>query len=230
MTEFDQNEYSSSGVAATEAEEEEKETGRLEAFSDGVFAIAITLLVLEIQLPLDVAPDKLMAAALSQWPSVAAYVVSFLTILVMWLNHHSIMHFIKRANRLFFVFNGLLLMAITFLNFPTALVAESVPLRFDDQRFAALVYCGTMVFIALCYNLLWFYASRGRRLIARNIPNSEVEKVSHQYVYGVPLYAFAFVLAFFSPLASMAVIFAMALFFAFTGSIGRPATVANRRK
>src|SRR5579875_1660906 len=221
MTDFDQNDYSSAGVATTEAQEEEKETGRLEAFSDGVFAIAITLLVLEIQLPRDVAPGRLMAAALNQWPSVVAYAVSFLTILVMWLNHHSVMQFIKRANRLFFVYNGLLLMVITFLNFPTALVAEAATLRFSDQRFSALVYTGTMVFIALCYNLLWFYASRGRRLIARNIPDAAVQKISRQYRYGVPLYLFAFALAFFSPLASMAVIFALGLYFAFTGSIGR---------
>ncbi|HLY30330.1 MAG TPA: TMEM175 family protein [Ktedonobacterales bacterium] len=227
MSEFEQDNPSSLGGASAE-DEETKETGRLEAFSDGVFAIAITLLVLEIQLPRGVAANNLAAAVLSQWPSLLAYVVSFLSILVMWLNHHSLAQFVRRADRLFFVYNGVLLMAITFVNYPTALVAQAATLSLNDQRFAAWMYSGTMVVIAALYNLLWVYASQGRRLIARNIPDQAVRAVTRQYIWGVPLYAISFLLAFASPLASLAVIFAMAVYFAFTGNIGNPARATRR--
>jgi len=226
------------GEAATESES--KALGRLEAFSDGVFAIAITLLVLGIQIPHGLDAGKLRGFVDGQWSEFIAYVVSFLTILVMWLNHHNIVQFIRRADRLFFVLNGLLLMMITFLNYPTALAAEATHSGFAnlsavaqlDQRFAAQVYTGTMVIIAALYNALWFSAILGRRLVHPKYDQATIRIVTIQYSFGVPLYLVAFLLAFIppvgnvsiGPLASLLLTGALAIYFAFTGRIGEAPT------
>src|SRR5437868_5852353 len=147
---------------------EEKETGRLEAFSDGVFAVAITLLVLNIKIPgIDLSPSdlpndtQLWHLLLNEWPMLAAYATSFSTIGVMWLNHHRLYSHIKRTNTVLLLLNLLLLLIIVFIPVPTALVAEY--LVHPDQHAAALLYSGTMVILAICYNLLWRYASYHNR-------------------------------------------------------------------
>jgi uncharacterized membrane protein len=100
-------------------------TGRLEAFSDGVFAIAITLLVLEISVPPD-ASDDLLGAFFDQWPSYLAYLVSFATIGVTWLRHTAITHYLHGVDTIFVRLNLLLLLFVSFLPFPTRLVAEHI--------------------------------------------------------------------------------------------------------
>src|SRR5450756_525291 len=105
--------------------EENKETGRVEAFSDGVFAIAITLLVLNIQVPHDLPVGKSLAGALiDQWPTLVAFVTSFATIGIMWINHHRLFIHIKRTDNNLLVLNLLLLLVIIFIPFPTALLAQ----------------------------------------------------------------------------------------------------------
>ena len=106
--------------------QQEKETGRIEAFSDGVFAIAITLLILEIKVPNahDLGAGGLGAALLRLWPSYLAFVTSFATILVMWVNHHKLFRHIRRSDDAFLFLNGLLLLFVTSVPFPTSLVAE----------------------------------------------------------------------------------------------------------
>jgi uncharacterized membrane protein len=106
---------------------DEKETGRIEAFSDGVFAIAITLLVLELKVPHleDGGAGGSLARALArQWPSYVALVTSFFTILVMWANHHRMFNVVRRVDAPFLYANGLLLLLVTVVPFPTAVLAE----------------------------------------------------------------------------------------------------------
>jgi len=229
---------SATGEVATESES--KALSRLEAFSDGVFAIAITLLVLEIQLPHDLKIGALAGYVAAQGSEFIAYFVSFLTILVMWLNHHNIVQFIRRADRLFFVLNGLLLMMITFLNYPTALAAGATHNGFAnlstvaqaDQRFAAQMYIGTMVIIAALYNALWFSAIAQRRLIHPKYDQATIRVVTIQYSFGVPLYLIAFLLVFIPPISEVSVgplsglilTGALAVYFAFTGHIGEAPT------
>jgi len=206
-------------------ESESKALSRLEAFSDGVFAIAITLLVLEIQIP-HPPGGQLAQQVENQWPAFIAYIASFLTILVMWLNHHNVVQFINRADRLFFVINGLLLMTITFLNYPTALVAEAARLNFSDQKFATLVYNGTCILIGALYNALWF-AARKKRLLNPTITRATARLINVQYGLGIPLYIIAFLLAFIpliGPTASLLLDAAIALYFMFTGRIGEAPT------
>lgn len=205
---------------------EEKETGRLEAFSDGVFAVAITLLVLNIKIPgLDLSPSQLPTDAqlwpklLNEWPMFAAYATSFATIGVMWLNHHRLYTHIKRTNTVLMLLNLLLLLIIVFVPVPTALVAEY--LVRPDQHAAALLYSGTGVILAICFNLLWRYAAYHHRLLAKNADTSVVNAINKQYLFGPVVYLFALILAVFSTPASILLNFLLALFFAFPPRLPR---------
>jgi TMEM175 potassium channel family protein len=198
---------------------EEKETGRLEAFSDGVFAVAITLLVLNIKIPgVDVPASQLpndtqlWSTLLDEWPMLAAYTTSFATIGVMWINHHRLYTHIKRTNTMLMLLNLLLLLIIVFVPVPTALVAEY--LVHPDQHAAALLYSGTMIILAICFNLLWRYASYHNRLLAKNADERAVNAITKQYWFGPVVYLLAFILALFSTPASLTLNFLLALFFA----------------
>ena len=198
---------------------EEKETGRLEAFSDGVFAVAITLLVLNIKIPgVDMPASQLpndtqlWLILRSEWPMLAAYTTSFLTIGVMWINHHRLYTHIKRTNTILMLLNLLLLLIIVFIPVPTALVAEY--LVHPDQHTAALLYSGTMVILAVCFNLLWRYASYHNRLLSKNADIRAVRAITKQYWFGPIVYLLAFILAWFSTPASLTLNFLLALFFA----------------
>ena len=102
------------------------ETARLEAFSDAVIAIAMTILVLDLRVPiLEVVTSKnLVSAILDQWPSYFAFALSFTTILIMWINHHARLSLVQRIDGLLMFANGFLMMAIVALSYPTALVGE----------------------------------------------------------------------------------------------------------
>ena len=193
---------------------EEKNTSRAEAFSDGVFAIAITLLILEIKVPTRESMEgtTLTKVLLQQWPSYLSYLLSFLTILIMWVHHHRLFSYIKKTNTPFLYLNGLLLLFITWVPFPTALLAEH--LDHENALTATLVFCGTYTCIALCYNWLWHYACRGRRLLLSHISQETVDRMTKQYYLGPPGYLLACALAFWTPTASMALFFIIATFFA----------------
>lgn len=199
----------------TEETAEEKETGRVEAFSDGVFAVAITLLIVTVKIP-DPESGHLLDQMSHQGASYLAYVTSFLTILIMWVNHHSIFRLISRSDQMFLLLNGLLLMDITFVNYPTALLANFIGT--SDQQNAALIYSANGVLIAILYNALWFYASRNRRLLSKKADPALVHTITHRYRFGPLFYLLAFALAFVSVLASIGLNLALALFFAFTGT------------
>ncbi len=193
----------------------EKETARIEAFSDGVFAIAITLLILELRVPPGLARPRLAAALLAEWPSYAAFLVSFATIGIMWLNHHRLFTLIRRATHTLMLLNTLLLLGVTAVPFPTALVADY--LGHDGAVLAAAVYCGWFVLIAVAFNLLWGYAaSAARRPPVLRVPpeSAEVRAITAAYRFGPVSYAVAFALSFWQPAAGVAICGALALFFA----------------
>lgn len=197
----------------------EKEMGRVEAFSDGVLAIAITLLVLEIRVPPHAEGESisLLQQLADIWPSYLAYLVSFTVIGVMWINHHNMFRYIRRTNNAFMFLNNLLLMAITFLNFPTVLMAEYINDPANQQA-AALVYSGTMLAIAILYNLLWRYVARNPHLLGKNVNSRAVEGITQSYRYGPLLYLAALLLVFINVPASLLIHFVMAIFFTFTDS------------
>jgi uncharacterized membrane protein len=186
----------------------ESGTGRLETFSDGVFAIAATLLVLEFSVT---SGQGLGHELLHIWPAYLAYVTSFLTIGIIWMNHHHTVSLIGRVDRTFLFVNNLLLLTVAFLPFPTGLVGDN--LRGEGEQAAALAYAGTLVVMAALHLVWWQYARGNRRLIADGTPNSALRAVDRAYLPGVPLYGTVFVLAFFSPLAAVLLTFAIAAFY-----------------
>jgi len=183
-------------------------TGRLEAFSDGVFSIAATLLVLEFTVT---SGRNLDTQLLHLWPAYLAYATSFLTIGIIWINHHYCVEQMARANRTLMFLNLVLLLTVAFLPFPTRLVAQY--LQKTGERSAVYAYDGTLVLMAVIYNIWWRYASTGRRLIAENVPDSGVRAITRAFNPGVPMYGAVFLVAVWSPLASVALTFAIAAFY-----------------
>ena len=194
---------------------EDKETGRLEAFSDGVFAVAITLLVLNLKiLPDQALKDRIFWDQLrEQLPTLVAFVTSFATIGIMWINHHRLFNYIKRIDTDLLLLNLLLLLVIVFIPYPTALLAQQYALN-PEMHDAALLYSGTNVILAICFNLLWRYATFHNRLIGKNADARAVASISRQYLGGPLLYLIAFGLAFLSVPASIIFNLLLALFFA----------------
>jgi uncharacterized membrane protein len=189
----------------------EPNTARMETFSDGVFAIAATLLVLEFAVRTDKFAPPLGKQLLHLWPSYLAYVTSFVTIGIIWMNHHHAVSLLGRTDRTFLFLNILLLLTIAFLPFPTKLVAQFI--GHDGEKAAALVYTATFVLMSIIYNAWWRYASGGRRLITEGVPDSALRAISRAFDPGVPMYAAVFVVAFFSPLGAVFLTFAIAAFY-----------------
>lgn len=196
----------------------ENETGRIEAFSDGVFAIAITLLVIEIKVPNHelVATQGLAQSLAALWPSYLAFLTSFATILIIWVHHHWIFVLIKRHDHPLFYWNGLLLLLVTFVPFPTALLAEY--LLHPEGKVAANFYTGTFLAISLAFDALWRHASQ-RLLLSNtiNVKREEAEYITKRYRFGPPFYFGAFIVSFVSEAWSVTLCLLLALFFAFRG-------------
>ena len=194
--------------------ETDKETSRLEAFSDGVIAIIITLLVFSIGVPSQetVAQVGLARALLEQWPMYLAFSASFFFILVMWINHHRLFLAIRRTDNNLLLLNGLLLFGISLVPFPTALVAQY--LQHEQQWVAVMVYNGWFLVIAVFFNLLWRYAAHRNRLFSPHTDPALVAFISRQYAFGPPLYLITVALAFANPALSLLANIGLAVFFA----------------
>ncbi|TML35705.1 MAG: DUF1211 domain-containing protein [Actinobacteria bacterium] len=201
-------------------------TRRLEAFADGVFAIAATLLILNVDAQVGEGSGAIGHRLLAIWPSYIAYAVSFVTIGIIWSNHHTVMGQLGRVNRVFLLQNVFLLMCVAFLPFPTRLVAEHLRDRHDLQP-AALAYGATMTVMAVCYIALWIYAAGGRRLLREDSDPRTVSGITRSYLPGAPLYLTATLVALASPLASVALYGAIALFYVIESSIFGGATTES---
>src|SRR5436190_4851503 len=154
------------------------ETARVEAFSDGVFAIAITLLILEIKVPPSAEHEGLGHALVNLWPSYLAYLASFATIGVMWLNHHRLFTLIVKNDDGVVAFNLGLLLLVSWMPFPTALLAEH--LHGPDSVIAGVVYAGSFFIIAIVFNLMWRYAVKAKAVSA----HLDVQGITRQYALG----------------------------------------------
>jgi uncharacterized membrane protein len=194
----------------------ESGTTRLEAFSDGVFAIAATLLVLEISIDTAGTHD-LGQSLLDLWPSYLAYVTSFITIGIIWMNHHFCVETIARADRTLMFLNLLLLLTVSFLPFPTRLVAEY--LQKPGEQTAVYAYAATFIVMSVVYNLWWRYASKNRRLIGETVPDSTIRAITRAFNPGVPIYGVTLLVAVFSPIASVFLTFAIAAFYLPSGAL-----------
>jgi uncharacterized membrane protein len=188
------------------------ETGRVEAFSDGVFAIAITLLILEIRVP-QPSGGPLGAQLLRQWPSYLSFVISFAFIGIMWINHHRLFTHIRRTDTGLLLLNLLLLLGVTFVPYPTSVLAAY--LGRPDQRLAAMFYNGTYVGIAVFYNLLWRYVVFSHsHLLGAEVDKEAVAGIVRQYSFGPLFYVVCMAIAWISVPASLVANVALACFFA----------------
>ena len=189
-----------------------KETARVEAFSDGVFAIAITLLVLDLKVP-PTMPAGLRAQLLRQWPTYVAFFISFAFIGIMWINHHRLFNLIHRSNNTLMILNLALLLGVTFVPYPTSVLANQ--LRGGDSRTAALFFNGTFVAIAIVFNVLWHYcASKDGHMLGPAADRTDARRISTQYAVGPVAYFVCLLLGLWSVAVSLTLEIALAIFFA----------------
>jgi uncharacterized membrane protein len=190
------------------------ESGRVEAFSDGVFAIAITLLILEIKVPDVGEHGDLWHALGAQWPSYAAYVVSFLIIGIMWINHHQVFSYVTRVDRTLMFLNLLVLMVVAAVPWPTAMLAEY--LREDaPSHVAAAVYSLVMVLMAFTFQALWWHLTRTGHLFDARVDVPAARATRARFALGSLAYPATVGLAFVSAPLTLAAHGLIALYYAF---------------
>lgn len=195
---------------------------RLAALTDGVFAIAITLLSLDVAVPTIAGAGSgsdLIEALIDQWPSYLAYTVTFFLIGAYWINHHRMFNLLRGVNHTFLILNIFFLMAIAIIPFPNAFLAEYA--RDPELRgVAAAVYGLAMVALAAMFNLVWWYAGRNMRLVEPDCDPARVRKVLNSYLVGPIAYGLAVLLTLVAPLVSMVMYLLIPIGYLFEGPIG----------
>ncbi|WP_433294030.1 TMEM175 family protein [Actinoplanes sp. CA-030573] len=193
------------------------DTGRTEAFSDGVLAIAITLLVLDLRVPVRETLDEPLAAALSErWPAYAAYVTSFLIIGIIWVNHHGVFDLVSKVDRLALFLNLLLLMSVVAIPFTTALMSEYLLAGGRDARTAALVYSGVMLAMSLAFAALYSHLARQPALLSEHVdPVAARKSIIRFSAVGIILYVGTLVVALISAPLCLVAHFLIALYYCF---------------
>jgi uncharacterized membrane protein len=189
-------------------------TNRLEAFSDGVIAVAITLLVLNIDLP-ELKPGESLASGLiGQWQVYAAYVVSFLTIGIIWINHHVMISRLREADRTILFLNLLLLMSIAVLPFATRLMAFYLK-ESHGEHVATGVYSGSFLLMALFFSMLNRHILLTKaHLLHRELSIEQRRQILYRSISGVLPYAIATALAALSSYLTLGICGALAIFYA----------------
>jgi uncharacterized membrane protein len=204
-------------VSQDRTEIQEVGIDRLLTLSDGVFAIALTLLVLDLHQPN--VTHGLRHAVLAQWPQYLSYALSFLIIGIIWAQHHLGYRYIRHTDHVFILLNILFLMWVAAVPFPTALLARYLE-NPSERQTAIAIYTGLFLVGGLLVNLTWLYASHDRRLLDDAISPAKVRKLTQNYLPGPILYFIAFVLAFVAPLASVILIVLINLFYAVSPLLG----------
>ena len=195
-------------------------TGRAETFADGVLAIAATLLILNVGSTLPSTTSHVHGLGkelLRSWPTFAAYGISFFTIGIIWVNHHALMNQIARVDRTFLFITVFFLMTVSFIPFPTRLIADN--LLHGEGRVAAVTYGFTLTATAVGFNALWLYAIRGRRLLRDDADPAVVRGITRSYLMGPWIYLLATAVAIASPGVSLIMFAAFNLFWVLESSI-----------
>ena len=186
------------------------DTGRLEMFSDGVFAIAITLLIIEIQPPENM--RNLGHKLVELWPSYVAYTLSFLLIGLVWANHHVMFTRIARADRVLVFLNTLLLLDVAFVPFPAAVIARAFA-DGESEAIAVLLYGVVLTVGGIAFNAVWRYAAHGRRLVDDCMTEAEITTISRRFIIGPFFYAAATVVGVVAPKVGLALFAALIVFY-----------------
>jgi uncharacterized membrane protein len=197
---------------------------RMEAFSDGVFAVAITLLILEINVP---GGEHLWHQLKEEWPSFASFFVSFWVIGIIWVNHHGVFDHLKRADRPVLYLNLLLLMTVVFIPFSTALMAKHLKSGADETA-AAVVYSSAFLALAIAFGLLWTYITTHREQLGVELSDDAIRRTSLTFLIGNPFYAVALAFAFISPAVVLLINALLAVYYMIVGIRSPDATKARR--
>jgi uncharacterized membrane protein len=191
-----------------------RRTGRLEAFSDGVLAFAITLLVLDLAVPVtEQSKQHLLRALADQWPGYLGYIVSFATIGALWLGHNAITDYLDRADVTLLRLNLLLMLLVAFLPFPTRLVSEFVHVTTTGAERVAVTFYGlTLLIAAALLSLLWRYALHAR-LVRPDAGDEEITLLTGRLTPGLGAYALFIIVGLFLPVAAVIGYLVIAVFF-----------------
>ena len=192
----------------------EVSTSRLEAFSDGVFAIAITLLIIEIKVPShdDLKYQTLAHYIWQQWPKYFAYILSFVIIGIYWANHHYLFKLFKQTDHVFNLLNVFFLMTIAFLPFPTGVLGDYIMIE-EHERVAVSFYAFAIWLPAFSWLLIWLYAKNNRKIIDHALTPRFVDALTRQYVLSNILYISAFVVSLKSPVVSIIICVGLTLLY-----------------
>jgi uncharacterized membrane protein len=208
------------GKEATVPGSDEPSPVRIEAFSDGVFSIIATLLVLDLRIPREamLRGQPLLTALADQWPIYLAYVISFLQVGVVWANHHTMFHQIKKSDHVLLVLNLLLLMCIAMLPFTTALLSEYARSNLMDLRVAAFTYSALLGVAGIFFVLIWRHADR-HGLIHPHTDEHRIAALALHWLFVPLFYGVAFVLVFVIPYVGMSVYLLLLFYYALPGPV-----------
>jgi uncharacterized membrane protein len=178
-----------------------RDTGRVEAFSDGVIAVAITLLILNIHLP-NLSTGLAAAVTPSQLAMYLSYITSFLVIGIFWANHHNMYQHIEYTDHVLLLINNIFLLLIVTIPFGTSLLSQNLD-KPEAQHIAAAIYSLILLLNGIAFNGIWWYTAWRKRLIYKNLDPLFIRSVTRNYLIGLPLYLVSFVLSLWSVDASL---------------------------
>ncbi|WP_158638443.1 TMEM175 family protein [Panacibacter ginsenosidivorans] len=189
--------------------EHQKETVRVETFSDGVFCIAITLLSIEIGVEVTghTTDKDLTEALISKWPICLAYVISFVNVLLAWIGHHGLFKNLRDTDNAVMISNGLLLMLVALVPFPTKTLGMF--LITDALKTAVIFYTGYFVLISIAFKLLWYTASRNKNLLVHGITDAQINQTTKSENIGLVCNIIIMLVAFINPWISLLLSFVM---------------------
>jgi uncharacterized membrane protein len=201
----------------------EKDTSRIEAFSDGIFAVAITLLALDIGVdikdlqalhPLATTTDReLWNAITMEWPKILTYFNSFTAVLLMWMSHHQIFKILRTTSMKLMIINGLLLLIVALVPFPTKTLGEFIGT--GAQKIAIIFYTGYSLIVSAAYVLFILSATTGKNnLLLPDEPPQKIQRIIRELKIGLTLNFSIFILAFFIPVMALVLNFSMWIFWA----------------
>jgi uncharacterized membrane protein len=201
-------------------------TIRTETFSDGVLAIAITLLVLELRVPSVKPGDTLADALLDMWPKYAVFAISFVTIGIMWINHHVLFDRVAFVDRRLQFCNLFLLLTIVFVPFPTAVLGDYVR-EGENAKAAAALYGVNLFLVGVGFMLLWLHLAHRPHQLKPPWSRSDVDRALRRTVIGPATYGLGVVLSFASAWAALTLYGALVVYFSI-GQISRMSPAAHQ--
>ena len=217
--------FAGAGMAQEGEGSAERDTNRTEAFSDGVFAVALTLLVVGLTVPeiganRAVSARELLLALSRQWPQFVAFAASFFSVLLLWISHHQAFAVIRRTSRSLMLANGLLLFLVTLIPFPTALLARYV--QTPGGSVAAALYAGVFLLITASFMLLWRVILSQPGMLKISLTVAQRQALRRRRARGLAHYVVAVAVAFWQPYLTVLICISLSVYWVATGGSSWP--------